>query len=260
MQLPGTHLDEQYFLLLGRAWTSASPATPPRSWSSGRAPTPRSKDESDLLRLLARIHLMRISAADQAAGGPHVFDFYGERLQAFALDKTGNGLPLWQELDPEAVGTAHGPAPHARAHQPADQGLQLLQQGRGGVRRPRAQGQGAPRGRRDREERRLLRHRRAAQAGRHRRGSSCPTTASCSPSGRARRSSTSATRAPPPASRPAIVGGSLHTLDAAFKMIAGKSLQGIEEALKVGEAPRPGSGPVRLSSADFSGVQPRTRA
>lgn len=59
----------------------------------------RQKD-GDLLRLLARIHLMRISAEDQADAVRHVFDFYGERLRAFTMDRSGNGLPLWQMLDP----------------------------------------------------------------------------------------------------------------------------------------------------------------
>src|SRR4051812_44792158 len=60
---------------------------------------------TDLLRLLARIHLMRISAADQAEAVRVLFDFFGSRLKCFAMDKTGNGLPLWQLLDPESVGT-----------------------------------------------------------------------------------------------------------------------------------------------------------
>lgn len=67
--------------------------------------TPQKGGES-LLRLLARIHLMRVSAIDQAEAVRHCFEFYGERLRCVALDKTGNGLPLWQELDPEAVGTS----------------------------------------------------------------------------------------------------------------------------------------------------------
>lgn len=70
----------------------------------GELAVPKHKDEY-MLRLLARIHLMRISAADQAAAIRSIFDFYGDRLQRFSLDKTGNGLPLWQELDPAAVGT-----------------------------------------------------------------------------------------------------------------------------------------------------------
>lgn len=60
---------------------------------------------TSFLRLLSRIHMMRISAADQAAAIRHVFDVYGTRLRRVTLDKTGNGLPVWQELDPEAVGT-----------------------------------------------------------------------------------------------------------------------------------------------------------
>ena len=64
------------------------------------------KGGESLLRLLARIHLMRVSASDQADIVRHVFDFYGDRLRCVALDKTGNGLPLWQELDPAAVGTS----------------------------------------------------------------------------------------------------------------------------------------------------------
>jgi hypothetical protein len=57
------------------------------------------KGES-LLRLLARIHMMRVSAEDQADAVRQVFDFYGDRLRILAMDKTGNGLPLWQMLDP----------------------------------------------------------------------------------------------------------------------------------------------------------------
>jgi hypothetical protein len=55
--------------------------------------------ELDVLRLLTRIHLMRISAPDQERVIEKVFDFYGERLQALSLDKTGVGLPIWQHMD-----------------------------------------------------------------------------------------------------------------------------------------------------------------
>lgn len=64
------------------------------------------KGQESELRLLLRLHLMRISADDQADAIRHVFDFYGDRLRCVALDKTGNGLPLWQQMDPGAVGTA----------------------------------------------------------------------------------------------------------------------------------------------------------
>jgi hypothetical protein len=46
-----------------------------------------------------RLHLMRISAEHQAEAVRHVFALYGERLRALGMDKTGNGLPLWQMLD-----------------------------------------------------------------------------------------------------------------------------------------------------------------
>ena len=43
--------------------------------------------EKDVLRLLTRIHMMRISAVDQAAVIMAVADFYGDRLKSLALDK-----------------------------------------------------------------------------------------------------------------------------------------------------------------------------
>lgn len=61
--------------------------------------------KTSAMRLLSRIHLMRISAADQAAAIRHLFEVYGPKLKRVTIDKTGNGLPVWQELDPEAVGT-----------------------------------------------------------------------------------------------------------------------------------------------------------
>jgi hypothetical protein len=56
------------------------------------------KKNQPILRLLARIHLMRISAEDQARVVKFLFDFYGHRLRRFGMDKTGNGLPLYQLL------------------------------------------------------------------------------------------------------------------------------------------------------------------
>lgn len=103
MGLPGTHLHEQYTSY----WAGCDVGftrDPSEILIFGSLAHPKEKG-AELLRLLARIHLMRISAADQAAAVREVFDFYGERLRLFTLDKTGVGLPLWQELDPEAVGT-----------------------------------------------------------------------------------------------------------------------------------------------------------
>jgi hypothetical protein len=52
----------------------------------------------DLMRLLTRIHLMRVSAADQEKVFEKVFEFYGDRLKAMSLDKTGAGLPIYQHM------------------------------------------------------------------------------------------------------------------------------------------------------------------
>lgn len=54
--------------------------------------------KADLLRLLTRVQLVRISASDQAMMIAAVFAFYGARLRRMGFDKTGNGLPLWQYL------------------------------------------------------------------------------------------------------------------------------------------------------------------
>ena len=61
------------------------------------------KGQPDLLRQLSRIQLQRISAADQILVIKQLFQFYGSRLKRFGMDKTGNGLPLWQQLqsDPQ---------------------------------------------------------------------------------------------------------------------------------------------------------------
>lgn len=47
-------------------------------------------------RLLARFHLERIRSADQRAVIEYLFDYY--KFQRFSLDRTGLGLPLFQEL------------------------------------------------------------------------------------------------------------------------------------------------------------------
>lgn len=102
--LPGSHLDDRYTSY----WAGMDVGftrDPSEIVVFGELKHPKDKGES-LLRLLARVHLMRISAANQAEAVKHIIEFYGTRLRCFAMDKTGNGLPLWQELDPEAVGTS----------------------------------------------------------------------------------------------------------------------------------------------------------
>lgn len=48
------------------------------------------------LKCIARIHLERISAPDQRAAMEAIWDFY--RPQGFGMDRTGLGLPIWQEI------------------------------------------------------------------------------------------------------------------------------------------------------------------
>lgn len=109
IDLPMNHLHEQYTSFWGGMDVGYT-RDPSEILIFGCLPHPKEKGElghvrPDLLRLLARIHLMRISATNQAEAVRHVFNFYGDRLKVFAMDRTGNGLPLWQELDPSAVGT-----------------------------------------------------------------------------------------------------------------------------------------------------------
>jgi len=103
IQLPGTHLTDEY----SSFWAGMDVGftrDPSEILVAGVTKHPTQKG-ADLLRILARIHMMRISAADQAEAVRFLFDYYGPRLKMLAMDRTGNGLPLWQMLDPEAVGT-----------------------------------------------------------------------------------------------------------------------------------------------------------
>lgn len=54
--------------------------------------------KGDLSRLLTRVQLQRISALDQVAVMRQLFAFYGSRLKRWGMDKTGNGLPLYQVM------------------------------------------------------------------------------------------------------------------------------------------------------------------
>lgn len=61
-----------------------------------------------ILRLLLRVQMQRISSLDQASIVLEIFRVYGARLKAFSMDKTGNGLPLWQaikdvRMDPRGI-------------------------------------------------------------------------------------------------------------------------------------------------------------
>lgn len=71
--------------------------------SGEESPTPtRFKDDegelrpSTKLKMLARIHLERISAPNQRRVLEHVYEFY--KPKAIAMDRTGLGLPIYQEI------------------------------------------------------------------------------------------------------------------------------------------------------------------
>lgn len=106
LQLPGSHLEDRYTSYWGGQDVGFT-RDPSEILIFGELKHP-DKNKISLLRLLTRVHLMRISAENQAAVVRALFDFYGERLKLYTFDKTGNGLPLWQMLDPEAVGTDVG--------------------------------------------------------------------------------------------------------------------------------------------------------
>lgn len=53
---------------------------------------------TDFLELLLRVNMQRINTDDQKTVIEWIFDFYGEKLKAFALDKTGVGFPIWDQL------------------------------------------------------------------------------------------------------------------------------------------------------------------
>ncbi len=52
----------------------------------------------DSLELLLRVQLNRINTDDQKTVIEWIFDRYGDKLKAFALDKTGVGFPIWDQL------------------------------------------------------------------------------------------------------------------------------------------------------------------
>lgn len=54
------------------------------------------KNKEPISRLLARIHLERVRSSDQRKVVEFLFDFY--KFQQFTMDRTGLGLPLFQEL------------------------------------------------------------------------------------------------------------------------------------------------------------------
>ena len=94
LDFPASHMEDQYVSYWGGADIGyTNDPTEILIWGLIKR-----RGQPDLLRQLSRIQLQRISATDQAAVIRQVFRHYGLRLKRFALDKTGNGLPLWQIL------------------------------------------------------------------------------------------------------------------------------------------------------------------
>lgn len=98
LSFPGNHLHQSYtsyWAGMDLGFTN----DPTELLVFGQIKQKRGDLQVDVLRLLTRIHLMRISAPDQERVIEEVFAFYGTRLRALSLDKTGVGLPIWQHMD-----------------------------------------------------------------------------------------------------------------------------------------------------------------
>ncbi len=98
--IPGTHFTDEYASFwVGMDVGYTNDPTEILLWGV----VPR-KGQPDLLRQLLRVQLQRISARDQADVVKAIFLKYGKRLKRWGMDKTGNGLPLFQFLrdDPDA--------------------------------------------------------------------------------------------------------------------------------------------------------------
>ncbi len=102
--IPGTHFTDEYASYwAGMDVGYTSDPTEILIWGV----VPR-KGKPDLMRQLLRVQLQRISARDQAAVVKALFLKYGEKLKRWGMDKTGNGLPLFQFLRDDAPAQALG--------------------------------------------------------------------------------------------------------------------------------------------------------
>ena len=227
IQLPGSHLDEKYHSYWGGMDVGFT-RDPSEILIFGETEV---KGET-LLRLLARIHLMRISAADQAAVIRHVFEYFGPRLRRFAMDKTGNGLPLWQELDPEAVGTSV-------ANRRTPDHISQRIRGYGFSNKVAVEFDDRELKEKEREEDAVIEKNVVAFAADELRkfvdtGSiELPYDQELLGEWQGQEIQYVRDEGSAAGRKTKFVGGSLHTLDAAFMMTAGKQLMAIEEALKI---------------------------
>lgn len=95
LELPGTHrVYKRFWIGMDVGWTIA-----PTSIVIF-AEDPEFKKGKTTLKLLARILMKRVATQDQVAAIIHLIDTY--RPQAFALDSTGAGFPLFQSAQEEA--------------------------------------------------------------------------------------------------------------------------------------------------------------
>lgn len=98
LHFPASHLNKayaSYWAGMDLGFTS----DPSELLVFGQIRQRKNDQDIDVLRLLSRIHMMRISAVDQEEAIEEVFKFYGTRLRALSMDKTGAGLPVWQHMD-----------------------------------------------------------------------------------------------------------------------------------------------------------------
>lgn len=102
VQLPQSHLDQEYksfWAGMDIGFTN----DPSELLVFGQLTQTMGGVKVDVLRLLCRIHMMRVSAPDQEQVIEKVFEFYGPRLRALSMDKTGAGLPIWQHMENSAL-------------------------------------------------------------------------------------------------------------------------------------------------------------
>lgn len=94
MEFPKEHLDPQY----SSYWAGMDvgfTTDPSEILIFGVVARPGQPDQ---YRLLSRVSMQRISAQHQVEAIEAIFSFYGPRLRRMGMDKTGNGLPLFQLL------------------------------------------------------------------------------------------------------------------------------------------------------------------
>jgi hypothetical protein len=96
LALPGSHLDPQYISFMA-GWDIGLTQDASEILIFGE--TKKVIKGTEAFRLLARIHMDKISSAEQIKVVLWLIRFYGDRFRWISMDKTGLGLPIWQMLD-----------------------------------------------------------------------------------------------------------------------------------------------------------------